>query len=637
MSGYGANGFMQGFMEGIGPGQQLADAVAQRRAASRMNAVQDQIDSGQLDPKTAAGQQAIQTAIRNAQQPLSDRGLDPTYGGAQYDRLRGQGVLRANQQAGDQANAGDLSGGLQTSAKGMFAAGDIAGGVQQQGFGDQVYAGEHSIDSQGNVDPEALARGVSRAAAMNGNPAGALQMEGVQKTEHFNSLAGMGGNILLRMKDTPLDQMGGYIAPMAKLAGLGDVQWSPSEQAWIADDGQGHRTATINQQTLEEFATHWSQNPENIPAIVNAFRAKQADQQAQLGTYAAQQNIAAGYDVAKQPFERPITASMRTMAAQAMGAAQKAGWKIETGTKATNDATPGKSTYVVQGPNGEPLNMTVDVTHPEGPVTTITTAEGQPLPPTALANMGQGAALAQHAAEQQAYIDAHNASLANRQSQISGVVDWGRHVSGMLQPTGGLDSALSHGAMGGKGAKGEAVIHHATQASPYKSPYSKLNSAQFMQESGGNPSALSPKGARGLAQLMPDTARAVEQHLGMAPGQTDRDPVANLTAGMAYRDHLIESYRAQGMDPTHAVALGLAAYNAGPGRVQAYLQGKSDLPAETKQYVARIMNSMGSGVMTGGQGAPPAPPAQAAPAQPPQINAGGVVLTNPFAAVRQTS
>lgn len=87
-----------------------------------------------------------------------------------------------------------------------------------------------------------------------------------------------------------------------------------------------------------------------------------------------------------------------------------------------------------------------------------------------------------------------------------------------------------------------------------------------MQESGGRQfnddgSVLrSNRGAGGVSQLMPATAREMERKLGMEVGETDRDPAANRRAGQAYFKQMLDKYDGD-------VDYALAAYNAGPGTV----------------------------------------------------------------------
>lgn len=92
-------------------------------------------------------------------------------------------------------------------------------------------------------------------------------------------------------------------------------------------------------------------------------------------------------------------------------------------------------------------------------------------------------------------------------------------------------------------------------------------------ESAGNPNARSGAGAVGLAQIMPDTAKGL--------GVTDRsDPVQSIFGGAKYLSQLLDHYG--------SATPAIAAYNAGPQRVDDYLAGKGDLPAETQNYVPTV-------------------------------------------------
>ena len=96
-------------------------------------------------------------------------------------------------------------------------------------------------------------------------------------------------------------------------------------------------------------------------------------------------------------------------------------------------------------------------------------------------------------------------------------------------------------------------------------------------ESGGHPLATSAPGAMGLMQVMPETYDELRGRYSL--GDDPYDPHANILAGTAYIRELYDVYGSPGF---------LAAYNAGPRRLDEYLTRNRGLPNETRQYVARI-------------------------------------------------
>ena len=102
-----------------------------------------------------------------------------------------------------------------------------------------------------------------------------------------------------------------------------------------------------------------------------------------------------------------------------------------------------------------------------------------------------------------------------------------------------------------------------------------LLEAVVWQESRWRASAVSPAGARGLAQLMPGTAR----ELGVDPD----DPFANLEGGARYLREQLDRFDGD-------LEKALAAYNAGPGRVER--AGGIPRIRETQTYVAAVMGRL---------------------------------------------
>ncbi|MCF8039603.1 MAG: lytic transglycosylase domain-containing protein [Desulfohalobiaceae bacterium] len=100
----------------------------------------------------------------------------------------------------------------------------------------------------------------------------------------------------------------------------------------------------------------------------------------------------------------------------------------------------------------------------------------------------------------------------------------------------------------------------------------KLVQAVLAVESNYDPQARSQKGAEGLMQIMP----ATQKELGLIDPY---DPAANIEAGVRYLKMMLDRHQ--------SLELALAAYNAGPGRVEQY-QGVPPFP-ETRRYIKKVL------------------------------------------------
>lgn len=100
-----------------------------------------------------------------------------------------------------------------------------------------------------------------------------------------------------------------------------------------------------------------------------------------------------------------------------------------------------------------------------------------------------------------------------------------------------------------------------------------LVAAVIWAESSGDPNAVSKKGAQGLMQLMPATARELGVSNVLDPGQ-------NVDGGSHYLRRMLDAHDGD-------LSLALAAYNAGPDAVRKY--GGVPPYRETKDYIGRVM------------------------------------------------
>jgi soluble lytic murein transglycosylase len=167
------------------------------------------------------------------------------------------------------------------------------------------------------------------------------------------------------------------------------------------------------------------------------------------------------------------------------------------------------------------------------------------------------------------------------------------------QVGGGLQGGGLH-ALRGTWQRGVEALDSAWESG--KAGFKSLVDSVIKHESSGNIAAVSPKGARGLMQLMPGTARDMAAELGLpfSEARLTTDAEYNKQLGSAYLNKMLNRYDGH-------QALALAAYNAGPGKVDEWLKSHGDprkgeigmaawvqkIPyAETRNYTHNILKDL---------------------------------------------
>lgn len=154
----------------------------------------------------------------------------------------------------------------------------------------------------------------------------------------------------------------------------------------------------------------------------------------------------------------------------------------------------------------------------------------------------------------------------------------------IIPPIAGLDSLL-YTAMQQSDASASSTEYDAyiNEAAAKYGIDPSLIRAVIQTESSYNSNAVSSAGAKGLMQLMDGTARSLGVY-------NSFDPAQNIEGGTRYLASLLDKYNGN-------EAVALAAYNAGPGRVdrlqistnEQLHQLASSLPVETQRYVAKVL------------------------------------------------
>ncbi len=178
-------------------------------------------------------------------------------------------------------------------------------------------------------------------------------------------------------------------------------------------------------------------------------------------------------------------------------------------------------------------------------------------------------------------------STSRRRSETAGRGSPARRLpalllSGLLIAAPFTGVALAQNAPDPRPPSGHTIADYIAEAARrFGIPVSWI-SAVMGAESGGDVHAVSPRGAMGLMQIMPDTWSELRMRYGL--GRDPFDPRDNILAGAAYLREMHDRYGSPGF---------LAAYNAGPQRYDEYLAGVRALPAETRAYVAMLAPLVG--------------------------------------------
>lgn len=637
----GLNGLMQGIMQGMPYGIDLGDRIAAMRSNNRMQDVQDQIDSGQFAPAnfngdSAAAQQALQTAVRNAQAPLSSRGQDQSYGDQQYQRLLGLQQLRGDQQAGAQMNTGDIAGGAAMAGNTSAALGNLGQGLQRKQLSGQMQAGANAITttdpngqplSQPDVDQSKLAQGMATNAAQFGDASSSAQWGEQQQNQRqaiVNSNLGRGLQIATNQSLGGMAAAAGYFDAAAKGMGYPGVQLTKDGTMMQVTGHDGQAAAIIyndagmpaaQQQQIEQqypgavgvtkFAQTVGNDPSKIMANINAMQAQtyqqtvQTNQERQKSIFDARLKAAGTYDPnAGVQLEKASKAS--TAAVDGAGYALGQPDPNAKETDKDGNVITGVSYLLTPKNGGTPYQVFAPSDRQPGqPAFVVRDQAGHLVDPNELpAKDAQSRTSMMSALGDQAV--AMNAAL---NSQAQGAMQRGftniaqqYGVERAPQPQGQQSADTGGQTQGALPQVTTQALQSAQQL--YKSPYSDLDMSHMMTESSGNPQAVSPTNVHGLMQVTQGTMGDIESQLGWPKGIMAQNPAYNIAGGQWYRDQLINGWKQAGVPAQSAIALGLASYFRGPSAV-AQLTNNGQNPAalrndpEALQYALKTMAGAG--------------------------------------------
>lgn len=395
MAGNGASGFMDGLMRGALVGDRLANRVAQFRSGRRMGKLQDRIDAGEFEADkfggdSAAAQKALQIATREAQAPVSNRGLDTEFGSGQYDRLTQLQQLRANQQGGALFNRGDLAGGMDLAGRESAALGNLPAALQSGQLAGQMRAGQAATHSDGpggtpQVNQQELAQGTAANSAQFGDVSGAESWQTEAKAKAQASIQGMLGRAMTIATNPKLGGVAAavpYLHSAAQLGSWGDIQYSPAEDKAVLLGKDGSVQAAFGPAEISAFAEAIGRDPEQILPSIQKIREDSFKTQAE----GVESDRRAARDAKYSMSLAAVQAAMRG-GGRGGKTPKPTGLKIDASSKMPVTNAAGEvigNRFLATAPNStQPVVVTVHADNPndigQSPMVTITDLDGMPL------------------------------------------------------------------------------------------------------------------------------------------------------------------------------------------------------------------------------------------------------------------
>lgn len=476
----------------------------------------------------------------------------------------------AMRRGGRTAAGGDLAGGMRQIADSRYALGDVETGMKAGAAADDLALGASAVDANGKVDVLALGRGKAKNAARYGDLAGAQQAESENMARakqlansHYGQAAvyASAGNMEHAL---PIINAGLQLDPrwgsnLSVRAGAGPDADKVYLVQGAAEDGTGGTAIdTMAASEVPQFLETFAQDPDKLLQQAAGARAADAQATREARREMDAKGTQAKADLIKELLKAGIDGTLAKQTVDSRAQASQSGWKFNGAPQAGED---GVSYQMAVAPDGRAVRIQFN----DGEQT----VEGGPQVPVIITDINTGEVLPPGSLPAGDAIQTYGSAVTRmgNAAQVGNMLETGLRL---------LDQV--YGGDGGRGQRGTnpqgAIDFGNDETNDYVAniteavgDVSGLGSAEeiadhvmdalVQQESAGNPNAVSPKGAFGLAQLMPATAR--DPGFGITPLQNDT-PEENLRLGRDYLIAMLERY-------DNNLPLALAAYNLGFAKV----------------------------------------------------------------------